>query len=381
MLQEIEIKEPKGESKTGQLKIQSDFERESDIERNPLEKPALAEIQSIKSLIRRIAKNIAVSLHLTKLIFSIDKRQKLIDVRRGIGDVMIEVSSFCQLECVHCYREQGEYDSRNINMKLGVFKKIIDELGPIKRPLSGIGKKRTITLQGVGEPTLNPKIKRMIEYSSNAGFEVILGTNLTTLSFDKFSKLMNSGIDKLLISIDTLNRENIPSTRTLTDVDKLVNNFTKLSEEFNHSMYVRTAVSKINMNDMLEIKNLLLKNNISMENWLLQPIELFESNEFGLDNKDVEIVNEMIGCGNKLSLRELPITKTTCREPNTLLNINATGHVMPCCHYCDDKIINFGNVEHNSIKEIYGGTKLEEFREKLYYSNDPPSECKDCLFR
>lgn len=66
--------------------------------------------------------------------------------------------------------------------------------------------------------------------------------------------------------------------------------------------------------------------------------------------------------------------KLNCFNPWTNLMVLNNGDVGPCCLYTPDKKI--GNIRDSSLKEIWYGRKLEEFRDKI--RNNEISSCKDC---
>lgn len=66
--------------------------------------------------------------------------------------------------------------------------------------------------------------------------------------------------------------------------------------------------------------------------------------------------------------------KTPCFNPWTSLMILNNGDVGPCCLYTPDKKV--GNIRESSLKKIWYGQKLEEFR--THIKNGNISSCKDC---
>jgi len=70
-------------------------------------------------------------------------------------ELIIEVSTYCNLQCIHCFRYASD-NLRYINMSIENFKKIIDNALN-----SGVKK---IVFSGWGEPTMNPYILDMLYY-------------------------------------------------------------------------------------------------------------------------------------------------------------------------------------------------------------------------
>lgn len=82
----------------------------------------------------------------------------------------------------------------------------------------------------------------------------------------------------------------------------------------------------------------------------------------------------------KLDMRPRTIP---CPEAEYYINISYDGSVMPCCHMRPDNPEHqqyiLGNVNEQSIVDIYYSQKAEEFREKMRHENgDFPEPCKYC---
>jgi len=66
-----------------------------------------------------------------------------------------------------------------------------------------------------------------------------------------------------------------------------------------------------------------------------------------------------------------------CRMPFRRLAIFADGRVAPCCSLYSNNVI-VGNINEQSLKEIWDGEKINTLREELL-SNNPRAICKTCL--
>ena len=100
-------------------------------------------------------------------------------------------------------------------------------------------------------------------------------------------------------------------------------------------------------------------------------------NRAGALTKDDEIIKFM-SWENDAGKRIVP-----CPEPTYYLNITYDGNVMPCCHIRSDIPIHqefiLGNVENNTLAEIYYSDKAEQFRSSLTKENgEYPSTCINC---
>src|ERR1035438_3659466 len=91
-------------------------------------------------------------------------------------------------------------------MKFEMFKKIVDEVA-IENPTS------RIWLAIMGEPLLmGDRVIRMMTYAKEKSLaEVILNTNATFMTSDLIPKLIDSGLDKIILSLDAITAETYDS--------------------------------------------------------------------------------------------------------------------------------------------------------------------------
>ncbi len=72
---------------------------------------------------------------------------------------------------------------------------------------------RDIGLYGIGEPLNNPRIVEMVKICKSKNIYTEFVTNGTLLNEKKSGELIDSGLDKLFISLDSIRPENYESVR------------------------------------------------------------------------------------------------------------------------------------------------------------------------
>ena len=131
-------------------------------------------------------------------------------------DVIVETFAYCNLRCIMCpypflKRPKGE-------MEFSVFRKIVDEVA--KENPNG-----RFWLAILGEPLLGENLFKMLHYARDAGLTNIhLNTNAMCLTQEKTHALLESGIDKLLVSLDAFTKETYDQIRIGGDFDAVVRN-------------------------------------------------------------------------------------------------------------------------------------------------------------
>jgi MoaA/NifB/PqqE/SkfB family radical SAM enzyme len=112
--------------------------------------------------------------------------------------LQIEPTSHCNLRCRVCPVTAGMGRPAG-HMELGLFKRIIDELGAYLL---------LILFWDWGEPFLNPDAYEMISYACRQGTKVISSTNGHVFAAgDHARKVVQSGLDVLVFSVDGITQE------------------------------------------------------------------------------------------------------------------------------------------------------------------------------
>ena len=62
---------------------------------------------------------------------------------------------------------------------------------------------KAITLASRGEPTIHPKLNKMIEYARDKILEIKINTNATYLNSELTNKILDTDLDQVIFSIDS----------------------------------------------------------------------------------------------------------------------------------------------------------------------------------
>ena len=106
--------------------------------------------------------------------------------------VVWEVTTRCNLDCVHCYA--GSVGSKQAELSTVEGKRLLDQI-------AAIDKFRMIVITG-GEPLLRQDIFQLVEYAGKLGFKIIFSTNGTLLTPDTAKDLARLGVVNFSISLD-----------------------------------------------------------------------------------------------------------------------------------------------------------------------------------
>ena len=284
--------------------------------------------------------------------------------------VQIEITNKCNLDCNMCPRESLGLEHKH--MDLDLFKKIVDRL-------SGA---RLITLTGWGEPFMHPNIFDMIKICKKKGFKVQLTTNGIFLNDSISKKIINSGIDSISFSIDTLNG----NSRFGHENHAAQKNIVTLLESRNGRKPKVTLQSTIQKNGGDEIFNLIQwgssvgidrvnlgRLDLRFNEDLPRPSKeeekdiLIKANRLGREGRiEVDCIQSSVGKGiqkeiYKILKYALHRFGKYCLKTYTYVYINLNGDVTPCCGLPMHKI---DNIIQGELKDIWNGKEFIEFRKK-----------------
>ena len=111
--------------------------------------------------------------------------------------IFIDPTSFCNFKCKFC---MNQYIDKKQKMAFDLYKKIIDSLQDFENPI------KTISLYGFGEHLLNMHFTKFVEYAKASSHLLYVDTttNGSMLNHNLSRSLINSGIDRINISIEAM---------------------------------------------------------------------------------------------------------------------------------------------------------------------------------
>src|SRR4051794_14382717 len=135
--------------------------------------------------------------------------------------LQLEVTSACNLACAMClvsYREPVNRAAGAMPMEL--FRRLVDGTPGLAR----------LTLQGLGEPLLQPHLLDMVSYAKGRGIEVGFNTNGMLLTRARADRLVALGLDWLHVSLDGATAATYESIRSRADFARVGGNLQQLQE-------------------------------------------------------------------------------------------------------------------------------------------------------
>lgn len=275
-------------------------------------------------------------------------------------DIIVEVTRFCNLACIMCpypvlERPQGE-------MSFATFKKIVDETARENPSVR-------IWLAIMGEPLLvGEKLADYIRYAKEQGIgEVCLNTNAVFLTAKMTEKLIASGLDKILVSIDGFSKESYDQIRVGGDYELVRKN-----------VETALALKKVSGSKTPEIIAQFI---VMDENQ--HEVEAFKA--YWLSKGATVKIRPKLGWGDAIPSSVLDsVAEETERFPCAWLTRTVSIHWDGSFSQCDadhEGLYSPGHLDRDTIKAVWDGVLAE--RRQRHWNGDylfkPCDTCKDWL--
>jgi radical SAM protein with 4Fe4S-binding SPASM domain len=275
--------------------------------------------------------------------------------------VTLEMINKCNLKCIMCYTDHHKKIKATLSNE--DLDKFLSECKNFKAPAIIIG---------LGSEILMYKgIKEVVTKVMNANFlDVMFSTNATLLNEEMSKFLIESGVTRVVISLDAANEETYKIIRSKDELKKVEHNILKLVELKKKKktdlpiIRLSYVVQKENINELRMFKN-------KWEN-IVDYIDIQEQIDFN-PVKDIEKwdTEKNFEVGNEL------VQNAECSYPFNSLHLYADGEIRPCCNFYGLGLP-LGNIKNISLKEAWHGERINKIREGLL-SKKPNRVCKECI--
>lgn len=286
--------------------------------------------------------------------------------------ISFEPTTSCNLRCPECPSGLRAFTRPTGMLEQNFFKKTIDEI--YKELLY-------LIFYFQGEPYLNPEFLDMVKYASTKGIYTATSTNAHYLTDANAKKTVESGLDRLIISIDGTTQDVYKSYRIGGNLDKVIEgakNIMKWKKDLKSKtpfVFFQFLVVKPNEHQIEDIKRLAKEVGVDEVRFKTAQVYDYETDP-----------NQLIPENEKYS-RYIKNEDGTYRSKNKLANecwkmqqgnvITWDGLVVPCC-FDKDAMHRLGNLKTQSFKEIWNNENYKQFRSDIQQSRKNIDICANC---
>ncbi len=313
--------------------------------------------------------------------------------------IAIEPTTSCNLRCPECPSGLRSFTRDTGMLEESFFRKTIDEL--YKEIFY-------LTFYFQGEPYLNPKFLEMVQYASGKNIYTATSTNAHYLDDENAKATVESGLDRLIISIDGTTQESYQSYRIGGDLQKVIEGTKniiswkkKLKSKTPHVIF-QFVVFRQNEHEVEEVKKLgkqLCVDEVKIKSAQIYdyengneriPIkkefsryERVENGAYQVKDRPVYVSSfpRFFSSAKESENRRKGETESrkgeSCWKMWHSCVITWDGKIVPCCFDKDAKH-QLGNLQEKSFKEIWYNGSYTKFRASLLKSRKEIDICKNC---
>lgn len=294
------------------------------------------------------------------------------NLHRGLPmAVSIEPTTSCNLRCPECPSGLRSFTRPTGMLDPELFRNTMDQL---KSSLS------YLLFYFQGEPYLHPDFLDLVKIASSNGIYTATSTNAHYLDEENARKTVESGLDRLIISIDGTTQDTYSSYRVGGKLDKVLEGAKnivhwkkKLRSSTPHTIF-QFLVVKPNEHQMQDVQR--LGKEIGVDEVAFKTAQIY----------DYEDGSELIPDNDRYS-RYRKGADGKYRVKNRLLNhcwklwhscvITWDGKVVPCCFDKDAEYV-MGDLKEQSFREIWNSDRYNEFRSSVLRSRSEIEMCTNC---
>ena len=286
--------------------------------------------------------------------------------------ISFEPTTSCNLRCPECPSGLRAFTRPTGMLEKDFFRTTIDDIH--KELLY-------LIFYFQGEPFLNPDFLEMVKYAASKKIYTATSTNAHYLTDAVAKKTVESGLDRLIISIDGTTQDVYKQYRVGGNIDKVLEgakNIMKWKKELKSKtpfVFFQFLVVKPNEHQIEDIKRLAKEVGVDEVRFKTAQVYDYENDP-----------NKLIPSIDKYS-RYRKNADGTYSAKNKLANrcwklqhsnvITWDGLVVPCC-FDKDAMHRLGNLKNQSFKEIWNNDNYKQFRGELMKGRKNIDICANC---
>jgi radical SAM protein with 4Fe4S-binding SPASM domain len=285
--------------------------------------------------------------------------------------ISIEPTTSCNLRCPECPSGLRSFTRPTGMLDKILFENVIDQLAPALAYL---------TFYFQGEPYLHPRFLDMVRYASSKRIYTATSTNGHYLTEESAFRTVNSGLDRLIVSLDGTTQAAYESYRIGGSLQKVIDGASnivsakkKLRSKTPHLIFQFLVVGP-NEHQIPEVQR--LAEELGVDQVLLKTAQI----------NDHENGSPLIPRQDRYSrYRKNPdgsyVIKNRlddhCWKMWHSCVVTWDGKVVPCCFDKDAHFV-LGDLNKQSFYEIWNGELYKRFRQSLLTTRSSIEMCRNC---
>lgn len=299
------------------------------------------------------------------LSFWLSKRRKHPYIWAGPFSLSFETASVCNLKCPECLAGQGKVMRKRKLMEPDLAQKLLE-----------LHRKEAFycNLYFQGEPFLHPEIYSIIRLADERKYYSVISTNGHFLDEQNCQKIIDSGLSRLIVSLDGIEQQSYEAYRKGGNLEKVASGIKRLSatkKQRNSShplLVVQFLVNKANEHQLKEVTAYVKK--LGADTMELKSMQIYTD----AGKKEFTPQNSRYNRYSDKTRRKA--TPSGCFRLWSHMVITSDGDWVPCCY---DKIPEYGmNGKEELTKAVWKSPAMQNFRKSLLTGEGLPSFCSNC---
>ena len=283
--------------------------------------------------------------------------------------ISVEPANFCQLHCPQCPVGLREISPSKRLLSIPDAQRLFRHI-----PVSV----RIVQFYFQGEPLLNRDLPAIIRMAHQAGRYTTLSTNAQALTQDMASRLVASGLNRIIISIDGLSEKSYSTYRQGGSLKKALEGLQFLHEAKAHTgahLHIELQCLRLRSNgDEWSLFEREYKN-LGADSLTFKTAQFYDYEQGNpLMPTDSQYARYLLGQDGKYHLKK---RRWICRRVLSGCVIDVEGNVLPCCFDKDRRFI-LGNIFEQTLDKIWHSNKAVGFREQVLTNRTAFAMCSNC---
>jgi radical SAM protein with 4Fe4S-binding SPASM domain len=285
--------------------------------------------------------------------------------------VAFEPTTSCNLRCPECPSGLRSFTRPTGMLSEELFRKTIDELE---------NSLLYLTFYFQGEPYLHPQFLEMVQYAAKRKIYTATSTNAHYLTENFARKTIESGLDRLIISLDGTTQETYQQYRIGGKIEKVIEgtkNVIRLKKEMKSKtphVIFQFLVVKPNEHQIEEVKA--LANELGVDEVRFKTAQIYDYEDGSPLIPTIDRYSRYVPQENgKFSIKNKFVDH--CWKMWHSCVITWDGTVVPCC-FDKDAEYPMGNLQETSFTNLWQSNSYNTFRQSLIRSRSEIEMCKNC---
>lgn len=283
----------------------------------------------------------------------------------------IEPTTACNLQCPECPSGLRQFSRPTGRLRQDFFRRTIDEISDHLLYL---------IFYFQGEPYLNPDFLQMVRYAADRGIYTITSTNAHFLDSDHARATVESGLDRLIISVDGASQEVYEQYRIGGSLEKVLEGARQvvhwkrqLGATTPHLIF-QMLVVRPNEHQLTMVRD--LAHSIGINEVVYKTAQLYDyQNGHPLMPKQERYRRYRQRSDGRYELGYELVDR--CWKSWHSCVISWDGRVAPCC-FDKDLAYQLGDLKKESLRSVWFGQKRHQFLNRIQAGRSQISICTNC---